>query len=182
MGLLDEAIREHLELKRRRGADPGEVAREEREALDPAYRAERDVLEEERGEPAPAPESSVDAASGAPPTEELAVAGASETIADNAGDQTDPMSEGDETAELDMERVLQEDDKPTAPEESVGSEVPHGSLEEHPAQPASSEAPPGTARARSTAWGSEDEEAPRTPDERADVHGDVPGQERLSFE
>jgi hypothetical protein len=35
MGLLDDAIREHLELKRRRGADPGEVAREEHEALDP---------------------------------------------------------------------------------------------------------------------------------------------------
>jgi len=33
MGLLDEAIREHLELKRRRGADPGEIAREEQEAL-----------------------------------------------------------------------------------------------------------------------------------------------------
>jgi hypothetical protein len=33
MGLLDEAIRDHLELKRRRGADPGEVAREQREAL-----------------------------------------------------------------------------------------------------------------------------------------------------
>ncbi|HTW41234.1 MAG TPA: hypothetical protein VMD79_02840 [Solirubrobacteraceae bacterium] len=37
MGLLDEAIREHLELKRRRGADPGAVAREEREALAPAF-------------------------------------------------------------------------------------------------------------------------------------------------
>jgi hypothetical protein len=35
MGLLDEAIREHLELKRRRGADPGAVAREEKEALGP---------------------------------------------------------------------------------------------------------------------------------------------------
>src|ERR1700732_4300642 len=35
MGLLDEAIREHLELKRRRGADPAEVARPQREALDP---------------------------------------------------------------------------------------------------------------------------------------------------
>jgi hypothetical protein len=33
MGLLDDAIREHLELKRLRGADPGEVAREQREAL-----------------------------------------------------------------------------------------------------------------------------------------------------
>ena len=27
MGLLDDAIREHLELKRRRGANPDEVAR-----------------------------------------------------------------------------------------------------------------------------------------------------------
>ena len=33
MGLLDDAIREHLELKRRRGADPEEVARQEHEAL-----------------------------------------------------------------------------------------------------------------------------------------------------
>jgi hypothetical protein len=35
MGMLDEAIREHLELKRLRGADPGEVAKAERDALDP---------------------------------------------------------------------------------------------------------------------------------------------------
>ena len=33
MGLLDDAIREHLELKRRRGADPEEVDRQENEAL-----------------------------------------------------------------------------------------------------------------------------------------------------
>jgi hypothetical protein len=33
MGLLDEAIREHLELKRRRGADPSEIARQESEAF-----------------------------------------------------------------------------------------------------------------------------------------------------
>jgi hypothetical protein len=33
MGLLDDAIREHLELKRRRGADPDEIARQEGEAL-----------------------------------------------------------------------------------------------------------------------------------------------------
>jgi hypothetical protein len=38
MGLLDEAIREHLELKRRHGADPGEVERLEHEALGPARR------------------------------------------------------------------------------------------------------------------------------------------------
>ena len=34
MGLLEDAIREHLELKRLRGADPAEVAREQNEVLD----------------------------------------------------------------------------------------------------------------------------------------------------
>ncbi len=38
MGLLDEAIREHLDLKRRRGADPAEIERAEREALGPVRR------------------------------------------------------------------------------------------------------------------------------------------------
>jgi hypothetical protein len=40
MGLLDDAIREHLELKRSRGADPGEVERQEREALGATPQAE----------------------------------------------------------------------------------------------------------------------------------------------
>jgi hypothetical protein len=35
MGLLEEAIREHLELQRRRGGDPREIAVAEREALEP---------------------------------------------------------------------------------------------------------------------------------------------------
>ena len=38
MGILDDAIKEHLELKRRRGADPNEVERLEREALGPVRR------------------------------------------------------------------------------------------------------------------------------------------------
>ena len=38
MGLLDDAIREHLDLKRRRGADPTDVERAEREALGPVRR------------------------------------------------------------------------------------------------------------------------------------------------
>jgi hypothetical protein len=36
MGLLDDAIREHLELRRRHGADPSEVMSKEHEALGPA--------------------------------------------------------------------------------------------------------------------------------------------------
>jgi hypothetical protein len=38
MGLLDDAIREHLDLKRRRGADPAEVERAQQEALGPVRR------------------------------------------------------------------------------------------------------------------------------------------------
>ncbi len=47
MGLLDEAIREHLDLKRRRGADPAEIQRAEREALGPVRRGPEPVAGEE---------------------------------------------------------------------------------------------------------------------------------------
>ena len=52
MGLLDDAIREHLDLKRRHGADPAEVARLEREALGPVRRgpAGLDPLDDDAGE------------------------------------------------------------------------------------------------------------------------------------
>jgi hypothetical protein len=43
MGLLSNAIREHLELKRLRGADPSEVIHEEREAFGPTLRGENTV-------------------------------------------------------------------------------------------------------------------------------------------
>lgn len=45
MGLLDDAIREHLDLKRRRGADPDEVERLEREALGPVRRPQADPFD-----------------------------------------------------------------------------------------------------------------------------------------
>src|SRR5437764_4111170 len=50
MGLLDDAIREHLGLKRRRGADPAEIERAEREALGPVRRGPEDVEHEESGQ------------------------------------------------------------------------------------------------------------------------------------
>jgi hypothetical protein len=45
MGLLDDAIREHLELKRQRGADDDEVSRLEREALGPVVRGDEFVTD-----------------------------------------------------------------------------------------------------------------------------------------
>jgi hypothetical protein len=51
MGLLDDAIRDHLELKRRHGADPGEVSKLEHEAFGPIQR--EDALEMRSPEHAP---------------------------------------------------------------------------------------------------------------------------------
>src|ERR1700678_3887192 len=53
MGLLDDAIRDHLDLKRRHGADPADVERAEREALGPVRRTpvERSDGELELGPP-----------------------------------------------------------------------------------------------------------------------------------
>src|SRR6478736_1069733 len=61
MGLLDDAMREHLELKRKHGANPEDVARQEQEALGPGQRNEfaqpepAAEVEPEPHEPAPAP-------------------------------------------------------------------------------------------------------------------------------
>src|SRR5919197_6416096 len=55
MGLLDDAIRDHLELKRRHGADPSEVAQQEQEALGPAGGDEHEPAPER--EPVPAAEA-----------------------------------------------------------------------------------------------------------------------------
>jgi len=52
MGLLDDAIREHLDLMRRHGANEAEVARQEAEALGPVLREEGEA--EEGGSAAPA--------------------------------------------------------------------------------------------------------------------------------
>ena len=101
MGLLDEAIRDHLELKRRRGADPTEIAREEREALEPVFPDEPRPpgFEEE-----PQAASVVDEeAPHGDPLEEAAA------VADGAPDPVAAQTFGDETAELDMEAVLAED-------------------------------------------------------------------------
>ena len=59
MGLLDDAIREHLELKRAHGADPNEVERQELEALGSPRHGE---FASPSGEEAPAAVEADDAA------------------------------------------------------------------------------------------------------------------------
>jgi hypothetical protein len=90
MGLLDDAIREHLELKRQHGADPGEVAREERAALAPL----RD--DEDSG----SSEASLD-----PDAAAISGDGPPGDLDDRpVGDSSNPLQE---TAEIDMRTVLE---------------------------------------------------------------------------
>jgi hypothetical protein len=64
MGLLDDAIKEHLELKRKHGAPEEEVQRQEEEALGPVR---RDAAQQPEGEEAEVLEAGTD---GAPAAEE----------------------------------------------------------------------------------------------------------------
>jgi hypothetical protein len=131
MGLLDDAIRDHLELKRLRGADPGEVAREQREALDPDLRNEPGEGGEELG-------TAVEELSAEDDRETLPVRAtpavtptstADPFMATQRVDSTDASSVAEETAELDMRSVLAEDEAAAAeadPADSVAAAGPRG--------------------------------------------------------
>ena len=197
MGLLDDAIREHLELKRRRGADPGEVAREQREALEAAS-GESAGWDGEPGSPDEA------FATG---TGEVLPAGAvpSQVHPPEAVEaHPDPgfSSVGQETAELDMQAVLDEDHEgPTASSEPVFAGPARGiprataedadSLDWEMPDRAASQPPAHDAYHEQTAGGGDQEIAPEhwdpesSPQELREAYGrngDIPAQERLSFE
>jgi hypothetical protein len=162
MGLLDDAIREHLELKRLRGADPGEVAREQREALDPVprdkhgeqgYHGERDV----GGAPEPAHDG-------------------------------DFSHVGQETAELDMRTVLGEElnapqDEPVpAPAGGGGHTIPSDG---HALEDSLEWEPSGELAADSVSdnrSGEAERSAEDVLEETPDFLRDTPEQDRLWFE
>jgi phage repressor protein C with HTH and peptisase S24 domain len=157
MGLLDEAIREHLELKRRRGGDPSAIAREEREALAPGV---ADMPEDEGGE---TPDDLRQEAETAPAPGAVPAA-----AHEHAEDRVADLSVGaQETAELDMQAVMGEDPDAADP----GS----------PLAPAVDELTPSaggddTINEHSLEWelsGERDRDA---------VPQEIPGQERLTFE
>ena len=110
MGLLDEAIREHLELKRRRGADPEEIAKVERDALGPARRGP---------EPLEVPEAS-----------------ASEPPVDTLPDDREPEPDGPPVAREPEEPVASFEplDEPFAPDDEPGGAVAMAPADEPPTQ------------------------------------------------
>jgi hypothetical protein len=130
MGLLDDAIKEHLELKRRHGADPGEVARLEHEALGPARRD-------------PSPAAVEEPVAAEPPPARVA---ADDPIIDDTDEPDEVTAEERLEApvhhlETEPEPVAQE--APPAPEPSIEVEQPtrQFSLEEVEAATSGPEAP-----------------------------------------
>jgi hypothetical protein len=160
MGLLDDAIREHLEFKRQHGADSEEVARLEHEALGPVDRGDNAApagpgdSAESRTDQGEEPEQASDGSPAAPaPAHDLS-------------------QSGEETAELDMRTVLAEQPLRAAPvpEESLEWEIPSSSQSGSPAG-ADNEA-------------AEDSEEPVEDvlEETPDFLRDTPDQDRLWFE
>jgi hypothetical protein len=123
MGLLDDAIREHLELKRKHGADADDVARQEQEALGPGQRnefaqpAEPEPAPVLEPEPEPEPEPVAEEID-APPDEARDPAGYEEDpwLPDDTGPDEVPASET-----LEHRSVLSD---PAAEEEDVLEETP----------------------------------------------------------
>jgi hypothetical protein len=182
MGLLDDAIREHLELKRRRGADAGEVAREQRDALEPVFPGQRPGAEgESDGGPQPDGADSADAVDAAAlPAGEPPAASSPEPSADDPAPGIGASTVAQETVELDMQSVLDEDhhspETPLPLQDSMEWEVPAGAG--GPAR-ASEEPQAGERQPHDR---SERPEPHQHDEELSDVPGEVPGQERLSFE
>ena len=183
MGLLDDAIREHLELKRLRGADPSDVAREQDAALGPVHGGDEPELGDAPG----------DRVEGGPPEESLQQSTDAPTLT--------TASAGQETVEINMEAELAGSDFKHDPPRGAA----HEAAAAHPARPHMSrdeslewEVPSDRRGDRDTTVGEETpsdsdvsganlpqgEEAPVEDvlEETPDFLRDTPEQERLWFE
>ncbi len=181
MGLLDDAIREHLELKRLRGADPGLVAREEREAIGSVR----------GGEPV---DADGDVAAGAG----LAVEDA-HSVEGDLGQASQPgqaqafSNVGQETAELDMRTVLGDesggDGTPVGDRPLAGGATEHGAADDSLEweMPGDGESGGAGEQPDDPHDGESDEDHQGEPvedvlEETPDFLRDTPEQERLWFE
>jgi hypothetical protein len=143
MGLLDDAIREHLELKRRRGADPAEVARAEQEALGPVRREPepaqvQDSVHEEPHDALPREPADVAAEAPSAPHEPLPL--------EHDHEHAEPLHE---LAPEEQTRILPPEQR-AAPPASAPAEPAHREPAQEPAFPdehAQAEPPPHAERA-----------------------------------
>jgi len=124
MGILDDAIREHLELKRRHGVTEDELQRQEEEALGPAR---RDVAQQhEEADPAAAGQDTAlfDGEEPAPATAAPVAADEPVALEESPADLDEPPSlaeepdaELEEELEAELEEELAED--PEKPEDAL---------------------------------------------------------------
>jgi hypothetical protein len=184
MGLLDDAIREHLELKRLSGADPGAVAREEQDALGSVRRegeADRAGQDEsEKGSPPVAEGSS------SPDVDANAVADSSvvgqETIEINM--EAEFASGADSEHKQEASRLARggptahPGHAPTTAEESLEWEVPSNRSD----GPKGQEGPDVEADSRVVVDHETGEQVEDVLEETPDFLRDTPEQERLWFE
>jgi hypothetical protein len=155
MGSLDDAIREHLELKRLRGVAPTEVAHEEQEVFGSGHRGLDDALDEGHD----VHEGSVARADVTRTPSEVASSG-----------ELDLSHVGQETAEIDMRSVLEPE---PAAGESLEWEVPGESGRDASEEPSGTEASPAQAGS---------EPAEDVLQETPDFLRETPEQDRLWFE
>ncbi|HEX4837818.1 MAG TPA: hypothetical protein VFV03_04760 [Solirubrobacteraceae bacterium] len=184
MGLLNDAIREHLELKRLRGADPGEVAREEHDALGPVRRedgSEHGGQEDTETQlPSDADRSVSPDSEWAPPTDSSVVG--QETVEINMDAELatgtdaghDPEAMGDERGAPTGSAAH----KQAGAEESLEWEMPG----DHPDEPVDGAGMEGEADSRVDDNHDENERVEDVLEETPDFLRDTPEQERLWFE
>ncbi|MGN6871711.1 MAG: hypothetical protein ACTHMY_25240 [Solirubrobacteraceae bacterium] len=130
MGLLDDAIREHLDLKRRRGGDPTEIERAEREALGPVRRGPELTGEEEVA--APEQPSAHEADHSPAPTE--------------AAEQWEPFREDPELRELEEPEELTPYQPARAPDgDPLMDDEPFSGETHDPVQPEPADVAPAPA-------------------------------------
>ena len=110
MGLLDDAIREHLELKKAHGADPNEVERQEREALGATRQAEFATP------------------SDAPPADDVAAVQATDEVAPAEVAEPEPEPEPESEVERQAEEPWPEPEPDEVPSDDT-LEHPHSAEE-----------------------------------------------------
>jgi hypothetical protein len=165
MGTLDDAIREHLDLKRRLGAPEDELEQKEAEAFGPAG-ARRPAAEPATGE-SPEPEPEPELAAEVPPDpEEPAPA------AEHLEPAPEPAGRWAAEDVLDRDEVLPEDSLEPNGSYSVPDPVPTPREEESPPREQPVEA-----------WEEDDEEPPEDVlEETPDFLEETPEHDRLWFE
>jgi hypothetical protein len=107
MGLLDDAIREHMELKRLRGADPTVIAQQEHDALGPVLLEEDTAAPHKEDAVRQAPEGDIPE-HGDPSPADGALPDDDSSEPQQPDHHPDFANVGQETAELDMRTVLDE--------------------------------------------------------------------------